>query len=124
MFVNEEDIPVVHQDEDYDDYNTPSASRIDETSFVESDTAKAISTLRSRQKVKQGKIIALYRRLKVAGNPDLIDLDQFMIKNSNTASTELLFLDGNNHWQSLTNKRNRGFLSAKILREKFGGLLN
>ena len=34
----------------------------------------------------------------------------------------MLFLDGNNHWQSLTNKRTREFLVAKTLREKFGGL--
>ena len=34
----------------------------------------------------------------------------------------MLFLDGNNHWQSLTNKRTGGFLSAKTLREKIGGL--
>ena len=34
----------------------------------------------------------------------------------------MLFLDGNNHWQSLTNKRTREFLAAKTLRERFGGL--
>ena len=34
----------------------------------------------------------------------------------------MLFVDGNNHWQSLTNKRAGGFLSTKTLREKFGGL--
>ena len=39
-----------------------------------------------------------------------------------TGNTDLLFLDGNNHWQSLTNKRTGKFLVAKTLREKFGGL--
>ena len=34
----------------------------------------------------------------------------------------MLFLDGNKHWQSLTNKRTGKFLAAKILREKYGGL--
>ena len=34
----------------------------------------------------------------------------------------MLFLDGNNHWQSLTNKRIGEFLTPKTLREKFGGL--
>ena len=34
----------------------------------------------------------------------------------------MLFLDGNNHWESPTNKRNGEFLAAKTLREKFGGL--
>ena len=33
VFVGEETIPMVHQDEDYDDYNTPNTSRIDETSL-------------------------------------------------------------------------------------------
>ena len=34
----------------------------------------------------------------------------------------MLFLDGNKHWQPLTNKRTGEFLAAKTLREKFGGL--
>ena len=28
-FLDEEDIPMVHKDDDYDDYNTPDASRMD-----------------------------------------------------------------------------------------------
>ena len=53
----------------------------------------------------------------------LADIDRFMInKNSKTGNTDLLFLDGNNHWQSLTNKRAGEFLAPKTLREKFGGL--
>ena len=39
-----------------------------------------------------------------------------------TFNTDLLFLDGNKHWQSLTNKRTGEFLASKTLREKFGGL--
>ena len=43
--------------------------------------------------------MALYRPLNVMGNPDLIDLEQFMIKtNSKIGNTDLLFLDGNNQW--------------------------
>ena len=34
----------------------------------------------------------------------------------------MLFLDGNNQWKALTNKCTGEFLSAKTLREKFGGL--
>ena len=34
----------------------------------------------------------------------------------------MLLLDGNNHWQSLTNKRTGEFLAARTLREKFGRL--
>ena len=47
VFVDEEDIPMVHQDDDdYDDYSTPNTSRIDETSFTVPDTTEATSTLR------------------------------------------------------------------------------
>ena len=78
MFVNEEDIPMVHQDDDdYDDYNTPNTSRTDETSFTAPDTTEATSTLRVRQKVKRNKITTLYKHLNVMGDIDLIDLDQF-----------------------------------------------
>ena len=48
VFVNEEDIPMVHEDDDYDDYNTPNTSRVDETSFTVPDTTEATSTLRLR----------------------------------------------------------------------------
>ena len=123
MFVDEETILMVHQDDDYDDYNTPNTSRIDETSFTEPDATEAILTLQFRQKVKQDKITALYRHLNVTGDSGLADIDRFMItKNSKTGNIDLLFLDGNKHWQSLTNKRTGEFLAPKTLREKFGGL--
>ena len=74
MFVDEKDIPVVHQDEDYDDYNTPNTSRVYETSFTELDTTEAKSTLQLRTTVKRDKITALYRHLNVTGDPDLADM--------------------------------------------------
>ena len=121
-FVDEETIPLV-QDEDYDDYNTPNTSRVDEASFTEPDTTEATLTLQLRQKVKRDKITALYRNINVTGDPGFADIDRFMIKkNSKTDNTEFLFLDGNNHWQSLTNKPTGEFLAAKALRDKFGGL--
>ena len=49
MFVDEETIPMVHQDEDYDDYNTLNTSRIDEIWFTEPDATEATSTLQLRQ---------------------------------------------------------------------------
>ena len=49
-FVYQKDFPLVHQDEDYDDYGIPDTSRIDETSFIEPDATKATSTLKLRQK--------------------------------------------------------------------------
>ena len=70
MFVDEEDIPMVHQDEDYDDYNTPNTSRIDETSFIDCDATEVTSTLQLRQKVKRDKLTTLYRYLNVTGNLD------------------------------------------------------
>ena len=121
-FVNEEEFPLV-QDKDYNDYNTLNTSRVDETSFTERDATEAASTLQLRQKVKRGKITALYRHLNVTGDPCLADIDRFMIKkNSKTGNTNLLFLDGNKDWQSLTNKRTCEFLTGKTLREKFDGL--
>ena len=59
----------------------------------------------------------------LTGDPSLADIDRFTIKkNTKTGNTDLLFLDGNNQWQSLTNKRIGEFLEAKSLKEKFGGL--
>ena len=79
-FTDEEDIPLVRHDEDYDDYNTPNTSRTHETSFIEPGTTEATSTLQLRQKVKQDKFTALYRHLNVTGDPGLADINQFMIK--------------------------------------------
>ena len=59
----------------------------------------------------------------MTGDPCLADIDRFMIKKiSKTGNTNLLFLDGNKDWQSLTNKRTCEFLTGKTLRETFGGL--
>ena len=123
-FVDEENIQMIHQDEDNyeDDHNTPNTSSV-ETSSINYDTTEPTSTLRLRQKVKRDKINALYRHLNVTGNPGLADLNRFMIKkNSKTGNIELLFLDGNNQWQSLTNKQIGEFLGAKTLRDRFGGV--
>ena len=124
VFVDEEDTPMVNEDEDYEDYSTSDTSRINtETSFTEPAVTEATSTLRLRQKLKQDKIVSLYRYLGVTDDPGPAYLDRFLIKkNSKTGNTELLFLDGNNQWQSLTNKRTVEFLAPKTLREKFGGL--
>ena len=80
VLVDEEAIPMVHQDDDYDDYNTPNTSRIDETSFIEPEATEATSTLRLRQKIKRDKITALYRHLNVTADPGLADIDRLMIK--------------------------------------------
>ena len=76
-FDNEDDIPMVHQDEeDYDDYNTPNTSRLGGTSFTVPDTiTETTSTIRLRQKLKRDKIVSLYRYLSVTGDPGLADLD-------------------------------------------------
>ena len=51
-FINEEDIQMVHQDDDgYDDYNTLDTRRV-ELLFIEHDTTEPTSTLHLRQKVK------------------------------------------------------------------------
>ena len=73
-FVDDENIPLVHdEDIEYDDYNTPNTSRVDETSFTMpcSTDKGTTSTLRLRQKVKRDKLAALYRHLNIAGNLQL-----------------------------------------------------
>ena len=65
----------------------------------------------------------MYTHLNVTSNLYLIDLDRFRLtKSLKTGNTDLLFLDSNKHWQSLTNKRTGEFLAAKTSGEKFGGL--
>ena len=55
-FVDEENIPIVNQDEDYeDDYRTPGTSRVNETSFMGPDATETTSTLRLIQKLKRDK---------------------------------------------------------------------
>ena len=117
-FIDEETIPLV-QDKYYDGYKTSDISRIDETSFIEPDTTETTSTPRLGQKVKQNKIKAFYRHLNVTGDPDIANMDQFLVKkNLKTGNTDMLFLDGKS-WQSLTNKGTGEFLVAKTLKEKF-----
>ena len=98
-FVDEENIPMVNQDEDYEDnFRTQDISRVEEISFIRPDTTEGTSTLRLRQKLKRDKIVSLYRYLDVTGDPGLADLERFIIKkNSKTGNIELLFLDGNKH---------------------------
>ena len=94
-FVDEEDIPIFDEDDDYDDYNTPNASRIDDAWFMEPDAAEATSTLLQKQKVKWDKLAALYKHLNVTGNIDLIDLDRLKItKNPKKGSTIFEFYNG------------------------------
>ena len=77
-FVDKQTIPLI-PDEDYDDYNTPNTSMVDETSFTEPVTTEAASTLQLRQKVKRDKSTALHRHLNVTGDPGLADLDRLTI---------------------------------------------
>ena len=80
--VDEEIIPLV-QDEDYDLYNTPDPSRVNETSFTEFVATKALLN----------KFIVMYRYLNVTGYPGLADIYRFTIKeNSKTGKADLLFL--------------------------------
>ena len=119
LFIDEEDIPMVHQDDDYDDYNTPNTSRIDETSFMEPDTTEATSTLRLKQKVKWDKINALYRHLNVTGNLDLIDLNWFRLTTDPKKGVTIFEFYNGDRWVPLT-KQTGNFLAPKTLRDRFG----
>ena len=123
VFVDEENFPMIQdeEDDDYDNYNTPNTSRIDETSFTVPDTTKATSTLRLRQEVKLDKINTLYRRLNVTGNLNLIDgLDRFKLKKDQKGVTIFEFYNGD-RWVPLT-KQTGNFYAPKTLRDSFGGL--
>ena len=120
VFVDEEDIPLVHKDDDYDDYETPNTSRI-ETLFTVPDTTEATSTLILRQKVKRDKINALYRHLNVRASPDLIDLYRFKLtKDPKIGVTIFEFYNGG-RWVPLT-KQTGDFFAPKTLRERFDKL--
>ena len=117
---NEEEVPFL-QDEDYDNYDTPYTSRVDETSFTEPDTTEATSTLWLNQRIKQDKLAALCRHLNVTGNLDLVDLDQFKLtRDPKKGDTIFEFYNGD-RWVPLV-KQTGGFFAPKILRNKFGGV--
>ena len=119
-FVDEETISLV-QDEDYDDYNTPNTSRIDETSFMEPTITRVTSTLWLTHKVKRDKLAALYRHLNVTGNIDLIDLNQFKLKADPKKGTTIFEFSNGDRWVSLT-KQAGEFFAPKTLRDRFGGI--
>ena len=117
-FVDEETIPFV-QNEDYDDYNTPNTSRIDETSFMEPTTTEATSTLRLTQKVKRDKLAALYRHFNVTDNIDLIYFNQFKLKADPKKGVKIFEFYNGDRWVSLT-KQAGEFFARKTLRDRFG----
>ena len=119
-FVNEEEIPLINQDEDYDDYRTPDTSRVD-TSFIDPDTIEVISTLRLRQKVKWDKLTALYRHLNVTGDIDLIDLDRFRLTKDLQKRVTIFEFYKDNRWIPLT-KQTGEFCAPKTLMDSFGGV--
>ena len=119
-FLNEEEIPLINQDEDYDDYRTPDTSRV-ETSFIDPDTTEVTSTLQLRQKVKWDKLTALYWHLNVTGDIDLINLDQFRLtKDLKKRVTVVEFYKGD-RWVHLT-KQAGEFFAPKTLMGSFGGV--
>ena len=118
-FIDEKDIPLIHQDEDdYDDYNTPNKSRVGETSFTVPNTTDATSTLRLRQKVKRDKLTALYKHLNVTGNLDLIDLDRFRLTMDPKKGVTVFEFYNGRWWVPLT-KQTGKFFSEKTLRNRF-----
>ena len=119
-FVNEEEIPLV-QDEDYGNYRTPNTSRVDETSFIETRTTEATSTLPLKQKVKPDKLATLYRHLNITCNLDLINLDQFKLTTDPKKGVTVFDFYIGDRWILLT-KQTSEFFAPKTLRDRFGGV--
>ena len=69
--------------------------------FTDPDTKETTSTLRLRQKSKRDILAALCRYLNITGDPDLADMDQFMLKKIEKQVT--LFLTENTGNHLLTN---------------------
>ena len=113
MFVDEENIPMIYQDEDYDDYNTLNTIRIDETSFTVPGNTEATSTLRLMQKVKRDKLAALYRHLNVTVNLDLIDIGRFKLTKKGATIFEFYADD---RWVSLTKQTGKFFCTKSFKR--------
>ena len=120
-FFDEEDIPMVHKDDDYDDYNTPNTSRVDETSFAVPDATEATSTLHLKHKVKRDKLSALCRHLNVTGDIDLIDLHRFRLTTDHKKGVTIFEFCNGDRWVPLT-KQTGDFFAAKTLRDRFGGV--
>ena len=121
-FIDEEDIPMIHQNEqDYDDYNMSDTSRIDKTSFTVPDATELTSTLRLRQKLKRDKITGLYRHLNVTGDLDLINLDRFRLTKDPKKGVKIFEFYNGDRWAHLT-KQTSNFFAAKTLRDRLGGL--
>ena len=97
IFFDDENIPLVtrhdknceaNHSDDYDNFNTPNIA-VKETKFTapSSTSQQSTLTLQLRQKVKEGKIAALYRHLNVTGDLVLINLDRFNY-NKNTKKVQ------------------------------------
>ena len=52
IFVDEENIPLIHRDKDYDDYNIPKTSKVEEISSTEPETEETTSTFTIKAKSK------------------------------------------------------------------------
>ena len=119
-FVHDEDIPLINDDDDYDEeesrYDTPDSSRIEETSFTEQPAVR----LRQRNRLLRNYLEDLYKYLDVDGNIDLVDTSLFKVEKSKSGAVEFSFYNGED-WVSLTNKRTGNFLAKITIRNKFGG---
>ena len=124
VFVDKENIPLVHdEDINYDDYGTPNATRVHETSFTMpgSTEKETTSTLRLKQKLKRDKLAALYRHLNVTGNLDLINLDQFKLTTDSKMGATIFEFYNGDRWVPVT-KQIREFFAPKTLKGRFGGV--
>ena len=123
-FKDDENIPLMHNDDDDDDIPYTPTGEVGEKRFSTSTLSEETpgsKVTRLSDELKRDKIQALHDFLGVKGDVNLIELDRFRLnRNEKTGNTELKFWNGHD-WVSLTNSRNGKFLVESSLIRKMRG---
>ena len=124
VFVHDEDIPHIHDNDDYEDdsrYDTPDMSRIEETSFTEQPAVK--SKAEQRQRLLHDYIEDLYKHLEVdPGNVDLVDTKLFKVENSTKVVLGVYFKNDEDKTLVRLTKQNGNFRTKAAIQKLVGGV--
>ena len=122
-FKDDENIPLMHGDDDIPYTPVISEGSMAETTFsTPSEETSGRKIIPLSNELKRQKLQVLHDFLGVKGDVNLAELDRFRLnRNEKTGNTELKFLNGQD-WVLLTNKRTGEFLAESSIRQKMGGL--